>query len=425
MSAISIVEFGAIGDGKTLNTAALQHAIDAVTAEGASGHLLVPRGRFVTGTLYLRSGLQLELQAGAVLQASTSIEDYDFLDETGHKDLQPYHFLVLKDLRDVAIFGAGTIDGSGPAFWQKTPNARGWFSELSRRPSPMLECAGCRNLTLRGFEIANSPGWTLHLKCCEDVIVDGIRIRNNLFGPNTDGIDINGCRDVRVANCLIEAGDDAIVLKTTKDAQSCERVVVTNCVIDTNCRALKLGAHESFLDMRDVAFTNCVVRQSVAVFALYCRNGGTLENIVVSNVVGHAFSNADYNQPIHIDLGRRNAEDSLGRIRNVSISNMVLHSNGRILVTGDPGQFVENITMDNVQLHLRDWFDPWPHGLTAGGNQFSPSAPEARAARAAVVVQFAHNFSAANVKVLKNGDFPADFAPVWQKDCTQDWTAVG
>ncbi|MDV7401509.1 hypothetical protein RZS08_59370, partial [Arthrospira platensis SPKY1] len=94
-------------------------------------------------------------------------------------------------------------------------------------------------------------------------------------------------------------------------------MVVTNCIIDTNCRALKLGAHESYLDMRDVAFSNCVVRQSVAVFALYCRNGGTLENIVVSNVVGHAFSNADYNQPIHIDLGVCNDEDALGRIRNV------------------------------------------------------------------------------------------------------------
>lgn len=418
MPATSITEFGAIGDGITLNTAVLQRAIDAVTAEGGSGHLIVPRGRYVTGTLYLRSGLQLELQPGAVIQASGDIDDYDFLDVTGHKDLQPYHFLVLKNLHDVTIFGAGTIDGSGPSFWEKTPNARGWYRELDKRPSPMLECVGCSNLCLRGITIANSPGWTLHLKCCDDVLVDGIKIRNNLFGPNTDGIDVNGCRDVRVANCLIEAGDDAIVLKTTKDARSCERVVVTNCIIDTNCRALKLGAHESYLDMRDVAFSNCVVLQSVAVFALYCRNGGTLENIVVSNVVGHAFSNADYNQPIHIDLGRRNEEDTLGRIRNVSINNMVLHSNGRVLVTGDPEQYVENITLDTIQLHLRDWFDPWPHGLTAGGNQFSPSAPEARAARAAVAVQYAHNFSATNIRVFKTDPLPGDFVEIWRKDCS-------
>lgn len=417
MTPLNVTEFGAVGDGTTLNTKALQKAIDAATAPGASGSLVVPRGRFVTGTLYLRSGLQLELQAGAVIQASGNIEDYDFMDVTGHKDLQPYHFLVLKELNDVAIFGAGTIDGSGPSFWEKTPNRLGWYRELDKRPSPMVECVGCRNLNFRGIEIANSPGWTLHLKCSEDVLIDGVRIRNNLFGPNTDGIDINGCRDVRISNCLIEAGDDAIVLKTTKDAQPCERVVVTNCIIDTNCRALKLGAHESFLDMRDVAFSNCVVRQSVAVFALYCRNGGILENIVVSNITGNAFSNPDFNQPIHIDLGCCKGDTKLGQIRNVSISNLILHSNGRVLINGDPAQYVENISLDNIQLHLRDWFDPHPAGLTATGRQFSPSAPEARAARAAMVVQYARNFHASNVRVIKNGEIPQGFVDIWQKDC--------
>ncbi|MCD8481740.1 MAG: glycosyl hydrolase family 28 protein [Verrucomicrobia bacterium] len=201
------------------------------------------------------------------MQGSPNIADYDVMEAGEHKDLQPYHLLVLDGLRSVRITGPGCIDGSGPSFWAKEPKPSGWYYELDKRPSPMIECIDCEDLVWEGVKIANSPGWTLHFKRCRNVRVEGITIANNLFGPNTDGIDINGCQDVRVSNCVIAAGDDAIVLKTTDDSIPCERVVVTNCVIDTNCRALKLGAHESYLDMRDVCFSNCVVRQSVAVFA--------------------------------------------------------------------------------------------------------------------------------------------------------------
>jgi len=156
-----------------------------------------------------------------------------------------------------------------------------------------------------------------------------------------------------------------------------------------------------------------VVSRSVAVVGLYCRNGGTLENIVASNIVGHAFSNPDYNQPVHIDLGLRDGRDRLGRIRNVVLENMVLHSNGRILVTGDPRQPVENITLRGIQLHPARVHDPHPGGLTAGGNQFSPSAPQARAARAAVVVENARQLWVEGVQVFWPAEMPAPFHGFW------------
>ncbi len=416
MNAIPITETGAVGDGATLCTAAIQAAIDAAAAPGGCGRVVVPRGRFLTGTVFLRSGLVLELLPGAVLLGSPNLGDYAVMQAGAHKDLQPYHLLVLDGLQDVTVCGPGCIDGGGPAFWQPEPLPSGWFRELGPRPSPMIECVDCRGLTWRDVRIANSPGWTLHFKRCTDVRVDGVSIRNNLFGPNTDGIDINGCSDVRVSGCLIEAGDDAIVLKTTPDSRPCERVTVTNCTIATSCRALKLGAHESYHDMRDVAFSNCVVSRSVAVVGLYCRNGGTLENIVASNIVGHAFANPDYNQPIHIDLGLRDGRDRLGRIRNVALADMVLHSNGRVLVTGHPRQPLENVSLRGIQLHLAGVHDPHPGGLTAGGNQFSPSAPPARAARAAVVVENARQLEVAGVRVFWPPDMPAPFHGFWGRN---------
>ena len=415
-SSRDIQELGAIGDGKTLCTQAIQAAIDIATAPEGGGHVRIPAGVFLIGTLHLRSNLWLELLPGAVLLGSPRIEDYEALpvEKGGNKDLQPFHLFVAHGCKNLRISGSGRLDGNGPAFWHPEPHASGWFWELNQRPSPMIEISDCRHVRWEDVEIANSPGWTLHFKRCDDVVLRGISIRNNLFGPNTDGIDIDGCRDVRISDCLIEAGDDAIVLKTTPLSRSCERVTVTNCSIATNCRALKLGAHESFHDMRDVVFSNCVVSQSVAVFALYSRNGAVLENIAVSNIVGHAFSNPDYNQPIHIDCARIDPNANPGKIRHVSVSNFLCHSNGRILITGEAGHPVEHLSLRGIQFHMRDTYDPHPAGLTARGDQFSPSTPEARAARAAVVLQHANGVHLSDVVLT---GLPSGFESLWSLDC--------
>ncbi len=398
-----------------------QAKIDAAAGPGGSGHVVVPAGVHVVGTLHLRSNLWLELRPGAVLQGSPEIGDYEDLGAGFQKDLQPYRLIVAHACENLRISGGGCIDGNGPAFWEKQPNEWGWYREKDRRPSPMLEFKDCRRLQIEGVEIANSPGWTLHLKRCDDVVVRGVTIRNDLGGPNTDGIDIDGCRDVRVSDCLIQAGDDAIVLKTTPDSRSCERVAVTNCSITTRCRALKLGSRESYHDMRDVVFSNCVVRESVAIFGLYCRNGGTLENIAVSNIVGHAFANRDHNQPIHIDLCRWDEGARAGRIRNVSVDNFLCHSNGRVLITGAPGMPVENVRLRGVMFFLRDTFDCGPGGAAAKGVQFSPAAPEARAARAAVVAQHVRGLELRDCAVdwSEAGPGAADFVGYWERDAVE------
>jgi hypothetical protein len=354
-----------------------------------------------------------------VLRGSPDIADYEhgYHDTAFNKDLQPYHLLVLQGLRNVTIRGGGRIDGNGPAFWEPITAPDRWVRELARRPSPMIQCGDCVNLSWQDVEIANSPGWTLHLHRCTRVKIRGVSILNHLYGPNTDGIDIDGCQDVLVSDCVIEAGDDAIVLKTTPDSRPCERVVVTNCTIATNCRALKLGALESFHDMRQVAFTNCVVRRSVAIFGLYSRNGAMLEDIVVSNIVGSAASNGDFDQPIHLDLCRTSDDRPRGGIRNVLVENVVCRSSGRILLTAEPGSWLENISLRHVLFQAEATFDPHPRGLTAKGNQFSPRSPLARAARAAVVADRVRGLRIDALQAVWPWTMPAPFHAIWHREC--------
>jgi polygalacturonase len=412
---LSVLAFGAVPDGRTLNTTSLQKAIDE--AARTTGHLIIPAGIFRTGTLHLRSNLVLELMPGAVLQGSPDIADYESgrHDTAFNKDLQPFHLLVLDRLDRVTLRGSGTIDGQGPAFWQPIVSPTQWVRELAQRPSPMIQCSHCTNLHIQGIEIANSPGWTLHLEQCERVVIHGISIRNHLYGPNTDGIDIDGCRDVRVSDCLIEAGDDAIVLKTTPGSQSCERVTVTNCVLDTNCRALKLGAYETFHDMRQICFSNCVVRRSVAMFALCSRNGAVLEDIVVSNITGRASSNGDFDQPIHLDLCRHSDDRPRGAIRNVLIQNFVCRTSGRILMAAEPGSWLENISLRDVLFIPENSYDPHPRGLTAGGRQLNPRSPEARAARAALVADRIRNLTVQGFQIDWPASMPAPFHGLWAR----------
>jgi hypothetical protein len=247
--------------------------------------------------------------------------------------------------------------------------------------------------------ISNSPGWTCHLHCCDFVWISGVKLLGNIFGPNTDGFDINGCRDVMIANCYIECGDDAICLKTSKDARSCERVTAANCVIRTHCVGFKCGS-ESFHDFRQIAFSNSVVFRSTRAFGLYCFDGGTIEDVVVSNIVCDTDSGFILNRPIHLDLRKRDVETTLvpmdqqkiGRIRNVQVSNFVARTDGRLLMTAADGGVLENVLLRDIRMSIPAYDDPDPVARGAKSAQFSNHSPDARPARAIVVAENMKNF---------------------------------
>ncbi len=397
-SSLAITRFGAVADGVTKCTNAIQKALDAA-AEAGGGVVTVPPGMYLTGTLHLRSRVCLDIQPGATLLASPDIGDYPEMTWGHNKDRQPHHFIVASDLSNVTIRGGGTIDGSGPAFWHEQEAPNQWIKARQRRPSPMLEITRCRDVRISDITLTNSPGWTCHLHDCDRVFVRGVTIDNHLFGPNTDGFDVTGCHDVVISDCQVSTGDDAIVLKTTPDSRDVRRVAVTNCVLRTQCVALKLGASESYKDMRQVTFSNCTVHGSTRAVGLYTLEGGTLEDIAVSNIVCDTKLPVILNRPIHLDARKRREESAAGTIRNVIISNFIARTDGRILMTAADGTRIEQVTLRDVQLAYPRLDDPAQTGPTAGGSQFSNHSPEARGARAAVVADGIEDLVIDNLQV--------------------------
>ncbi len=376
-------------------TALLQAAIDA--AASTAGVVTVPPGRHVIRTLFLRNGVTLELALGATLLPDTDLDAYPVLQAGHNQDRQPFHLLVADGIEDFVIRGPGTIDGCGMSFWDEPLPGSPWYRAKTRRISPLVEIRNCRNVRLENFAIRDSPGWTVHCLDCDHVRIEGLVIDNHLYGPNTDGLDINGCRHVFISNCRIHGCDDNIILKATADARSCEHIVVTNCILESTCAALGLGA-ETRSSIRHVAISNCTVLNSIRMIQIIMWDGGTVENVVISNVTGRAMTTIGTDRAIHLDIQQHHGENpELGTMRNVQISNVVCETRGRILLTAQDGAFLENITLRDVRLIYPEVEDPTRTVAASTSQQLSNFSPEARLARAAVVADNVKNLVLAHV----------------------------
>lgn len=248
-----------------LETSRLQAQIDAVAASGG-GRVTIGPGVHKSGTLYLKSHVELHLEKGAVLLASEKLEDYNDLDafpqngrDFSGEGWQAKHLIVCLEQEDVSITGEGTIDGNGRAFfedsmfacfghgcWKRTGGINSRDRRNAVRPGQLVEFCESRNLRVSGISFVDSPAWTLFFHGCDDVAVDGLRIESDLRHMNTDGIDIDACRRVRVRNCSIRTGDDAIAircdLRRLKDkARACEDVVIENVDACVSCCGCRLG----------------------------------------------------------------------------------------------------------------------------------------------------------------------------------------
>jgi hypothetical protein len=216
------------------------------------------------------------------------------------------------------------------------------------------------------------------------------------MGPNNDGLDITGCHDVMISDCDISCCDDAVCLKTYPNGRSCERVTVTNCVIRTRCAAFKTG--EAYGHFRQIAFSNSVVYECSRAVGLYANDGCLVEDVAISNIVCDTRSPLMMNRPIHLDArttgqpGPRSAKDRTTGLppvglRNVTISNVICRTDGRVLLTAEPGCLLENITLRDLHLIYPTVDDPDPIGAAVGGAQFSNANPAARVARGAIVAE--------------------------------------
>jgi len=427
-SAYNVQAYGARPDGQTLATAAIQAAIDAATTAGG-GRVVVPPGTYLSGTLRLKDNVIFEVQNGATILGSPHIEDYTFLRWGHNRDRQPYHLILLHGAKNVTIEGGGTIDGNGEAFWQDydPANQPAWMHPTELKVSPMFEVSHSQDVRIRDLLLRTGGGWTLHLYDSDHVQVQGIKILNNLFAPNGDGIDITGCYDVTISDCIIKTCDDAICLKTTGDSRDCKRITVANNIIECSCAALKVG-NESFRDISQATFSNNVVYGSSRAFALYAEGAGSVYDITVNNLVCDTKAPLIYNRPIHISLLQREVapgviyggkversdttfdhEGRQAQLRNILISNVIARTEGRILITAEPGRMIENLTLRDVIMTYPYIEDPRPNVERAKSGQFSPMNPEAKVARAALVAENVKNLVVDNFAV----NWPeADTVPV-------------
>ncbi len=359
-----VTRFGALGDGKNLDTEYIQSAIDAC-AKAGGGTVNFPAGTYLSGTLLLRDNVNLHLQEGATLLGSTRLEDYP---EIKSQLRHYYEEVVLRsliygeNLSHVSITGKGTIDGQGEAFVVTTKKKPDRYLD---RPY-IIRMITCNNLQVRDITLQNSAMWMQHYLACEDLTINGITVFNHA-NQNNDMIDIDGCRNVIISNCSGDTDDDALTFKSTS-VHACENIVVTNCILSSHCNAIKCGT-ESTGGFRNITISNCVIRPSrdtVPIFGLPTGTSGISLEIVDGGIMnGVSISNISMDGPevpIFIRLGNRARKHipevetpPVGQLSNVLISQVIARNAGRTgcSITGIPGFPVKNINLSDMILEFK------------------------------------------------------------------------
>lgn len=339
-----VTRFGATASGNDLLTSKLQAAIDACTQAGG-GFVYFPPGRYSTGTLVLRDHVRLLLAPGATILGSRNLADYTIQKpriRTYTEDYTERSLIYAEGANDIGILGAGTIDGQGEAF----------AGPYKVRPY-LIRMVECRDVTVQGVTLKDSAMWVQHYLACQDVHVTGVRVRSLRERVNNDGIDVDSCERFRISDCDIQAGDDAIVLKTTANLP-CRDVVVTNCVLRSLCNAIKIGT-ESNGDFEDITVSNCVVWDTrLSGIALESVDGGNLRRVQVQGITMR-----NVGCPIFVRLGHRarpvfegGPVPGRGSLRGVIIRDVQAVATQEIAcsITGLPGQLVADVTLESIRL---------------------------------------------------------------------------
>lgn len=369
----SILEYGAVPNKSVNSTKALQAAIDAC-AERGGGRVVVPAGEYLIGTVQLKSNVELHLSQGATLFGSRKVEDYR---KTGYVNM--YALIYAEKAHHVSITGKGTIDGQaeyryGPMdvvdnFIEKeTAIAQASGIDMRRyyNVDPVAYLVAfeeCQFVNVEGISMINSQFWTLHLLWCEKAWIRGCYLYSDLVqGVNSDGIDIDGCREVTVSDCIIETADDAVCLKAHRYAgkyRACEDITVTNCVTTSTSAALKIGTG-TVGDFRRIVFSNCTVKNTNRALNIVGRHGGTIEDILFTNITVEC-NRKHYNWWGDGELFKlviMNEHDSIpvSAIRRVTISNILATVQGTSQLIGlaknGKVHAIEDITLSNIRLKM-------------------------------------------------------------------------
>lgn len=367
----NILDFGAKADGETLNTIAIQSAIDAATKNGG-GRVIIPNGKFLSGALEIKSGVELHLEKGAILLGSTNPDHYFKINR--------WKALIIADKKNnIAVTGHGIIDGQGRqiALHLDSLFYAGQLDSIhynlnEMRPKyylrpQLIEFVDCKNIDVKNVTLKNAACWVQTHHGCENINIDSVRTESDAYW-NNDGIDIQDCKNVRITNCYVNSADDGICLKSHHSTDKwCENIYIANCTVRSSASAVKFGTR-SHVGFRNVRIENIRVFDTFrSAIAIECVDGGTLENVVIENIEATNTGNA-----IFIRLGKRNKKGDVGKLKNVTIKNVKVdvayqrpdynyevrgpalpffHNTFPSSIVGIPGYKIENVILENIEIN--------------------------------------------------------------------------
>ena len=352
MAILNVMDYGAAGDGKTLDSPSIQKAIDACNQQGG-GEVQVPAGNYLCGTVLLKDGVTLRLEKGAVILGSKNLDDYKnpdfFMDATNQE--RGWCLIGLVDVKQVGIVGEGTIDGRGESF-------RG-----SKRRPFLIRCVRSQDVRIEGVRLRNSAAWVTHLYQSKRVTVRGVDILSHANG-NNDGIDVDSSTDVLIENCTIDAGDDAVCIKATSPLPT-QNVIVKGCTLKSDWGAFKLGT-ESMGDFKNIRFSDSVIHDTRGgAIKILSMDGCRLENLTIDNIT---VKNSDMlifmRLGVRLNKYREDQARTPGHIKDVMISNITADMSpesridaptGIIMLgekTDEKTHAIENVRISNVNVTL-------------------------------------------------------------------------
>ena len=365
----TITDYGAVADGKTLNSKTIQAAIDACAKKG--GTVVIPKGEFLSGSIFLKPGVNLEVQEGGVLKGSADINDYpkNITRIEGHFEPWPAALLNADKADHLRITGPGTLDGSGEPFWKEFYHRRDSNSKTTNlnveRPR-LTFIQNSSDVIISGINYKNSGFWNLHMYRCQNVTVENCRFTapdgpKPNHAPSSDGIDVDCCQDITISKCFFSVGDDCIALKGTKgpfamddkDSPAVERIHILDCVFEAGGGIVTCGSEATIV--RDVNVERCITRKpTVLRLKLRPDTPQQYENISLKDITleggGVIFNIAPWSQ--YFDLKGQLPPKSV--VRNISITNVKGTGNcslGKII--GNPDTEFGDIILKNVDVQLK------------------------------------------------------------------------
>ena len=363
-----ITDYGAVPDGRTLNTEAIQKAIDSAARKG--GVVEIPKGTFLSGSIFLKQGVSLHVAKGGVLLGSNRIEDYPKRVTRIEGHFEPWRMALVnaQEMQGVRIGGEGKIDGNGILFWaqfwqRRKENPKCTNLEVERPRLMFID--RCDDVEIRDLTFRDSGFWNLHLYRCANVRIEGLDIHapttGKILGPSTDGIDVDSSRDVTIRKCRISVNDDNIALKGSKgpladkdtDSPPVENILVEDCVFGDGNGMITCGSEAT--KIRNITVRGCRIEGNATALTLKLRPDTPqhYENILIEDIElaggGRILNVAPWRQ--FFDL--KGHPQPTRKVNNVTLRNIRGSFGSWGWLGGNPDDEIRDITLENIDVRLK------------------------------------------------------------------------